>query len=127
MGTRTIRTDDINGTESTDANPVTPVQFSCSLFEGKTFEIDLTVDNQGKLEKVLTPYVVKARQVGRMRAASFANSNLNAQMREWGKEQKDEAGNAKYEIAERGRLPRELIEDYANAHGTNGDSNPDEK
>jgi hypothetical protein len=123
MGTRTIRTDDINGTESTEASPVTPVQFSCSLFEGKTFEIDLTADNQAKLEKALTPYVIKARQVGRMRAASFANTNLNAQMRDWGKEQKNDDGSPKYDIAERGRLPRELIADYAAAHGTdNGDS-----
>lgn len=126
MGTRTIRTDDMNGRESTDDNPVTPVQFQCSLFDGKTFEIDLGLDNQSKLEKALTPFVIKARQVGRMRAASFANANLNQQMREWGKEQKNEDGSAKYEIAERGRLPKELIEDYAAAHGTNGNgSNPE--
>jgi hypothetical protein len=120
MGTRTIRTDDMNGAESTEQAPVTPVQFSCSLFDGKTFEIDLSIDNQAKLEKALTPFVVKARQVGRMRAASFGNTNLNSQMREWGKEQKNDDGSQKYEIAERGRLPQDLIKDYAEAHGTNG-------
>lgn len=122
MGTRTIRTDDLNGQESSEDRPVTPVQFSCSLFDGKTFEIDLSLDNQAKLEKALTPFVIKARQVGRMRAASFGNTNLNAQMREWGKEQKNDDGTPKYEIAERGRLPQDLIADYAAAHGTNGGS-----
>jgi hypothetical protein len=110
----------MNGAESTEQAPVTPVQFSCSLFDGKTFEIDLSIDNQAKLEKALTPFVVKARQVGRMRAASFGNTNLNSQMREWGKEQKNDDGSQKYEIAERGRLPQDLIKDYAEAHGTNG-------
>lgn len=95
-------TDDIDGSKAERT-----VEFT---WQGVPYEIDLSKKNATAFEKVVAPYVEKARKVrgrgtrGRRPAAASTRSDLRA-VREWA------AANG-YEVAQRGRISEEIREAY---------------
>lgn len=98
--------DDIDGT----SEAAETVQFG---LDGAQFEIDLTQANADKLRKALTKYVDAARQIkhtpargGARRSSGRTRSREDmAQIRAWATENG-------YEVADRGRLPQNVLDAY---------------
>lgn len=89
-------TDDIDGTPGAKT-----VTFG---FNNRWYEIDLSKGNAEKLKEVLKPYLRKARAT----APPKQQPNEAKVIREW-------ANNNGYELAEKGRIPRDIVEAYRNA------------
>jgi hypothetical protein len=121
MGTKTVRFDDLDQTEHSDAAPVTTHSIE---LDGTTYEIDLTDTNFGGLSTALAPYVeaarkatsAPARSVGRprtvtagsaapVRAVTRADREQNAAIRAW-------ATNHGYPVSDRGRIPLGVLDAY---------------
>jgi hypothetical protein len=106
--------DDLDGTVSDDISTVT---FS---LDGVEYEIDLSEDNAGQLRDALADYVTAARRTGGRiprgipgpRSAGTTRPTADREktrvIREWAREHG-------YEIAERGRIPANVIEAYEEA------------
>ena len=84
--------------------------------DGKSYEIDLTGRNAGKLRDVLAEYVAAARRAGGRRGAQGASATgrvsgvdreQNQAIREWARKQG-------MKVSDRGRIPAELSEAYHN-------------
>jgi nucleoid-associated protein Lsr2 len=80
--------------------------------DGVSYEIDLSSKNAEKLRADLSRWVDAARRVGGRRrghsaasAGGTANRAENAAMREW-------ARRSGYEVANRGRLPADIVDAY---------------
>jgi hypothetical protein len=102
MTTRTtVRlTDDIDGGSAATQT----VTFSLG---SAAYEMDLSDKNAAKLQKALAPYIAAARKVRKGRAtpsASAPSQDIRA-IRAWAREHG-------YQVSERGRLPRDLVEAY---------------
>lgn len=117
MAQETIFKDDLDGTLGTDETPVTTRHFSLGNYN---FEIDLTEENYDKLVKALEPFTNVARlphakkaRVSKPKTYSGGTNFLDAvstdAVREWAK------ANG-YEVAPRGRIARNVLEAYAEAH-----------
>lgn len=90
-------TDDLDGNEAAQT-----VSFA---YQGKSYEIDLSDKNVAKLEKALAPFMEAGRKSGGRRR-SHGGSGIDARaIRAWAAEQ----GIA---LSSRGRIPREIIEQY---------------
>lgn len=105
---KVVLTDDIDGTEAAET-----VRFG---IDQGTYEIELSDENAEKLRAAFAPYIAKARRVaasqraGRpRRAAGGQDSNLNAKIREWAKDQGKQ-------VSERGRIAQAIIDEYHAAH-----------
>lgn len=112
MATRTVSTvvDDIDG--STD-DVVT-----CAFGLGDAqFEIDLNAAHREELESALAKFVEAARQVGggnlvrrpRKTKADRADRDHTHAVRQWAKDNG-------YDVSERGRISKTLVEAYDSAH-----------
>ncbi|WP_308190901.1 Lsr2 dimerization domain-containing protein [Pseudonocardia terrae] len=84
--------------------------------DGKEFEIDLSAQHASELREVFAPFVGAARRApsgsGRRNYARVASSagktrEENAAIREW-------ALSAGFQVSERGRIPSNVLEAYAN-------------
>lgn len=103
--------DDIDGSEADEQ-----VEFTV---DGRTYEIDLSASNAGRLRDSLAPYVSAARRVGGRHPGSAApipangssasERAANRAVREWAIAQG-------MKISERGRIPSSVLEAYRNAH-----------
>ncbi len=101
--------DDLDGGEADEQ-----VQFSV---DGRSYEIDLSSKNAGKLRDSLAPYVSAARRSGGRAASGSSSSNgssaseraVNRAVREWAVAQG-------MKISERGRIPSSVLEAYHGAH-----------
>lgn len=104
----TVLTDDLDGGAADRT-----IEFG---LDGVNYTIDLSEKNAGKLRKALDPYLAVAVRAGRTgtngriasRAAaapSRANRDQNQAIREW-------AGKNGYEVSERGRIPRSIVEAF---------------
>lgn len=110
MATKTITqyTDDLDGS----ADGVETVKFG---LWGATYEIDLTKDNQDKLESALEPFLAVARKAGTSagrrtapssRAAATGGASYDAKaVRVW-------AASNGITVPPRGRIPGSVIEQY---------------
>lgn len=98
MAQRTILVDDLTGSEG----EVDTVPFS---LDGKEYEIDLSHDNQARLLAALKPYIDKARRTGVVKKSGKSSRDDLPAIREWGQ------ANG-WEVAERGRVPKDLIAAY---------------
>lgn len=81
--------------------------------DGSDYEIDLSSDNASKLRDALAPWIASARKTGGRRArrsARQANGPGSAEIRAWAQENG-------YQVSSRGRVPAEVREAYAKAHG----------
>jgi hypothetical protein len=104
MASRTIveLTDDLDGKPAAET-----LRFG---LDGREYEIDLSEKNAKALRKVLEPWTGSARRVSGRRAARGAVSRVetgvdNAAVRAW-------AGSNGIELSARGRLPKDVIEQY---------------
>ena len=98
--------DDIDGSQADET-----VTFS---WRGYTYEIDLSSKNIGKLDKALTPFLDKARRVGRTskigtRATVTRIPSNAATVRAWA------VANG-YDVPDRGRIPNGIREAYEHAN-----------
>ncbi|MCU1438560.1 MAG: Lsr2 family protein [Naasia sp.] len=105
--------DDLDGTVLTDGSGGT-VSFS---FQGRSYEIDLSEDNQERLAEALEPYIAKARPTGQRRPqaaprnapSGAANSGRLQDIREWAR------ANG-HEVSDRGRISKVIQEAYERAN-----------
>lgn len=100
--------DDLDGKSADET-----VEFS---LDGKSYEIDLSSDNAGRLRDAFAEFVASARKVagGRGRRTSTAapaarrpviDREQNQAIREW-------ARNHGMKVSDRGRIPSEVLEAY---------------
>lgn len=98
--------DDIDGSVASST-----VGFS---LDGKTYELDLSDKNAGKLRDALAPFVASARRSdGRRRSSggpkmtpkSATDRERTAAIREWAREHG-------HKVADRGRIPGNVLEAY---------------
>ena len=101
--------DDIDGSAGAEQ-----VEFA---FEGRSYEIDLSPENADRLREALAPYLSAARRTGAAKRAvaaapaprSGTDRERNQAIREW-------AGKNGFTIAERGRIPANVIEAFDQAN-----------
>ncbi|WP_338675927.1 Lsr2 family protein [Streptomyces sp. SCSIO 30461] len=78
------------------------------------YEIDLTADEQKKLEEVLKPYLKASRKAAKTapkkRFVPETTAEERDRIREWAKKEG-------HEFAERGRIPKTVMKAYDEAHG----------
>jgi Lsr2 len=115
MAREVVITDDLDG--SSGAQTIT------YSFEGQEYEIDLAEKNLEKLREALKPYLDKSRRVERQallptstrgtrrRSSSGGGSGRTdlAEIRTW-------AQANGYQVAERGRIKKDVIDAYDEAH-----------
>lgn len=97
--------DDIDGSEAVER-----VRFA---LDGVSYQIDLSEENARALRMVLTKYTRKARRVGGARPMRSGNGavpspqdpEVNQRIRKWARQQG-------WDVSDRGRLPRSVIEAY---------------
>lgn len=100
--------DDLDGGDAAET-----VKFA---LDGTYYEIDLNKKNAKKLRDSLASYVAAGRRVGRGgvtargrvargRGASAIDREQNKAIREW-------ARKAKKAVADRGRIPQEIVDEY---------------
>ena len=90
-----VLVDDLDGSAAAET-----VQFAV---DGRHYEIDLSAEHSKELRAALKPYIKKARAV-----APPSPGNEAARIREWAVENG-------YEVSQRGRLHRDVVEAYRNA------------
>ena len=78
------------------------------------YEIDLTAEEQEKLEEALKPYLKAGRKAGKTtpvkkRVVPETTAEERDKIREWAKKEG-------YEFAERGRIPKAVMKAYDEAH-----------
>lgn len=81
--------------------------------DGADYEIDLSSGNAAKLRDALAPWVATARRTGGRRGRRSGKAAVaagSADIRAWAQEQG-------MEVSARGRVPAEIREAYAKAHG----------
>ena len=87
--------------------------------DGKTYEIDLSSENAGKLRDVLTSYVEAGRRPGgRRRATSVAAAGVRrpAVDREQSQAIREWARKRGMNVSERGRIPADVTRAYQEAN-----------
>ena len=100
--------DDVDGSVASST-----VGFS---LDGKTYELDLSDKNAKKLRDAMAPFVAAARRLGGRRASGPAASTARTDrekttaIRAWAREHG-------HEVADRGRIPRSVLEAYEKAGG----------
>lgn len=117
MAKVTILRDDIDGTVADDVA-------SRTFFDraGIAYEIDLTDENAAKMykaiDRVLATYVAKGSIVKKTAKRSGGSSReLSTAIREWVKAERPDLAE---KMSERGRIPAEIAEAYAEAHNEAG-------
>jgi len=101
--------DDLDGSEAEEQ-----VEFSV---DGRTYEIDLSAANAGRLRGALAPFVTAARRSGAKRAATAggqpsrggSDRAQNQAIREWAIAQG-------MKVSERGRIPTNVLTAYHSTH-----------
>lgn len=77
------------------------------------YEVDLTAEEQKKLEETLKPYLKVSRKAGKAapkkRVVPETTEEERIKIRAWGKENG-------YAFAERGRIPKHVMKAYDEAH-----------
>jgi hypothetical protein len=106
MAQTVIKTDDIDGTANAET-----IEFG---IEGVTYAIDLAESNAAALVDALAPFVAAGHKVsGRAKAKSNGSNGAShpdlPTVRSWAKAQG-------YEVSERGRIAKEVLEAFAAAN-----------
>jgi hypothetical protein len=107
MATRTILVDDVDGTESTDTNPVTKVEFAFPNEEGMLtmYAVDLTRDNAAKFVTAIKKYrdVATVVTMPSDRKRNRSSDTDSEAIRAWARSQ-----TPPLDVSDRGRIPAEL-------------------
>ncbi|MFD4475916.1 Lsr2 family protein [Streptomyces sp. NPDC058471] len=78
------------------------------------YEVDLTAEEQKKLEEALKPYLKVSRKAGKAapkkRLVPQTTAEERDQIRAWGKKNG-------YDFADRGRIPKVVMKAFDEAHG----------
>jgi nucleoid-associated protein Lsr2 len=110
--------DDLDGTASED---ISTVSFS---LDGADYEIDLSAENADNLRGLLEEFVVAARRTGgrikRNTGTTKAAPSRPAASREQTKAIREWARQNGFELADRGRIPANVIEAYEEAQTPKG-------
>lgn len=117
MAQRTIvqYVDDLDGTTSEE------IQTVSFALDGIAYEIDLIPDNAAKLSKVLDEYIVAARRTsGRAKRGTAPKGQTPGASRDQIKAVRDWARQNGYELSDRGRIARSVMEAFEAAHAGNG-------
>lgn len=110
MATRTIITDDLDGTEAWRT-----IRFA---FDGKLFEIDLSREHYDSFKHGLTPWMEAGREVSKFSSVKpggvggmtkYAAGKEAKKMREWGRAQG-------MQVPENGPVPQTLVAAYRLHH-----------
>jgi hypothetical protein len=114
MATRTVRVDDLDGTDK----DVETVRFA---FDGVTYSIDLSSKNKKRFEATLADYINAARRdAGARRAvASSRRSSRSGRGRPSGERSqsvRDWARSNGYAVSERGRISAEIQQAFEEAN-----------
>ena len=112
MAQKVILVDDLDGSE----RGVATIVFSV---DGDSYEIDLSPSNLAKLRQAVRPFTEAARQVvdeqplnGKGRSGGGRRDDGRAaRMRAW-------ANDNGFDLPALGRIPKEVVEAYHEAHGT---------
>lgn len=91
--------DDLDGTPAVETIPFG--------LDGRTYEIDLNKKNADKLRKALSAFAQAGRKVSASRTTKPKSGGDTKAIREW-------ARGAGFEVSDRGQIPREVREAYAN-------------
>lgn len=104
--------DDLDGTASPDISTVT------FRLDGASYEIDLTENNAERLRESLAPYVGAARRTGGRikRAVSTGPATRPAADREQTKAIREWARDNGWALADRGRIPANVMTAFDQAH-----------
>jgi len=104
--------DDLDGKEANET-----ITFG---LDGSNYEIDLSTKNAGKLRDALATYVGAARKAGKTQArtgrgrsgtgSASADREQNQAIRDW-------AIRKGYEVAPRGRIRQEIVDEYHRTRG----------
>ncbi|KUL31432.1 histone-like nucleoid-structuring protein Lsr2 [Actinoplanes awajinensis] len=107
----TVLTDDLDGSDADRT-----VEFG---LDGVSYTIDLSEKNAGSLRKALDPYLAVAARLGRTGATARiapratvpvrTSRDQNQAIREW-------AAKNGHEVAERGRIPKAVVEAFQANH-----------
>lgn len=100
MATKTIRIDDIDGSE-------TDVQHVTFALDGDTYTIDLSAANRAELKHALAPFISKAEKHS-ARKRSRSGASAGAAVRAWA------VDNGKA-VPARGRIPADVQQEYQEA------------
>jgi hypothetical protein len=114
MAQRVVLTDDLDGTEAAQTITYT--------IDGQEYEIDLSEENVQRFHDALEPFVSKSREVerqplpsrrssrgdGRRRSGASGRPDI-AQIRDW-------AMGRSMDVSRRGRIKKEIIDAYDQAH-----------
>ena len=105
--TQVTLVDDVDGSAA-DEN----VSFS---LEGRRYQLDLSKKNAAKLRDALAPFVASARRAGgrgrsKMTQRPTADRERTTAIREWARQHG-------HKVADRGRIPADVIEAYEKAAG----------
>ena len=105
--TQVTLVDDVDGSPA-DEN----VSFS---LEGRRYQLDLSKKNAAKLRDALAPFVASARRAGgrgraKMTQRPTADRERTTAIREWARQHG-------HKVADRGRIPADVIEAYEKAAG----------
>jgi nucleoid-associated protein Lsr2 len=101
--------DDLDGQEADET-----VEFG---IDGKSYEIDLSTANAGKLRDVLAEFVGSARRAGgRAKRAAAAPARRASVDREQNQAIREWARTHKMKVSDRGRIPSEVLEAYHQAN-----------
>jgi nucleoid-associated protein Lsr2 len=109
--------DDLDGTPSED---ISTISFA---LDGASYQIDLTDDNAERLRDTLADYVNAARRTGgriKRSAAAATPSPRTAANREQTKTIREWARNNGFDLAERGRIPANVLQAFDDAHVAKG-------
>lgn len=83
--------------------------------DGLEYEVDLSTRHAAELRRLLAPFVERARRVrpqrSRARARTAASRERSRDIRAWAERQG-------FSVAEHGRLPANIIQEYDIAHGS---------
>jgi Lsr2 len=112
MAQRVVLMDDLDGSAATQTVSYT--------IDGQEYEIDLSEENAQRFHETLEPFVSKSRQVQRQaapprrgrgngRRTSGSGREDIPQVRAW-------AQTNGYDVSERGRIKKEILDKYDEAH-----------
>jgi hypothetical protein len=85
--------------------------------DGRAYEIDLNAKHAARLRGLLAPFVERARLARGRRPQPTASRKRSRQIRAW-------AGRRGLNVADHGRLPDNVINEYQRSHGEEQPSQP---
>ncbi|GAA4102369.1 histone-like nucleoid-structuring protein Lsr2 [Nonomuraea soli] len=105
---QTIFIDDIDGGAADGTVPF--------ALDGVNYEIDLSGANREKLEKILAPYITKARPVRSERRGKRVTLTRGGPDRAYTKRIREWAKREGLQVSERGRIASGIVEQYEASH-----------